>query len=352
METKLHVKDTHHDTHILNTDYDVWKDEKWLAYRRNWDAYPEQMHVSNFPLNLDIIVTERCNLKCVMCGRTTGILNLGITKKTDLFDFELFKKIMDEAAVEGVCAVHLTADGEPLMHRKLVDMIQYACDKGIIDVFMHSNGMLMSKEMAQKVLNTPVRRVIFSMDSPVKETYEQIRYGANYERVLNNIKNFMKLKREMGKKYPIVRVNMVLMKENYEQKQLYEEIFSSVVDEIGFSKYVNYFGADTEDRSIVPPEKPQNFDNMEFREDFVCPYPWRRLTIGVDGSVYACIPMPDTLVVGNAQEQTIKEIWHGEKLNALRRLYAEKNAKCLKSICTCWRGFKPKSNGSKKSRSA
>ena len=308
---------------ILNNGYDIYKKKEYMDYRENWQKYPEKRYVSNYPLNIDIGVTTRCNLKCVMCKRTKSV-EKGLMDKFYDMELELYKKIIDEAVHEGVCAVHITGDGEPLLHNNIIEMIEYANNKNILDLFMNTNGTLLDKDMSLSILKAGLTRLLISIDSPEKETYESIRVGASFEAVLNNIIAFADLKKKY--KYPILRVQMIKMKNNYFQEKEYAKLFEPYVDELGFSNYVNYFGFDDDSRE---------FQEKHFREEFVCVDLWRRMTVNTNGDVFACTPMPKTLLLGNAREKSLKELWHGKKMSEVRDLYKRRDLKSLKDVCTC-----------------
>jgi sulfatase maturation enzyme AslB (radical SAM superfamily) len=93
---------------------------KWLAYSTG------QTKLVPPPDRLYIESTNICNLSCIMCptGRKEQV------RKKGYIDFELFKSIVDEMA-PWVQATTLHIWGEPLMHPKMFDMIDYCRKKGL-----------------------------------------------------------------------------------------------------------------------------------------------------------------------------------------------------------------------------
>ncbi len=318
----------HHQDIIINPNFELYNRKEYLEYRRNWKGHPGRRIVSNFPINLDIYVTNRCNLRCIMCDRTKR-KEQGEKKILQDLDFELYKQLIDEATREGVCAVHLTADGEPLLHKNIIEMIEYGRRKNVLDLFMHTNATLLNKEMSLAILKAGLTRLIISFDSPVKETYEKIRVGTKFEKVLNNIRTFAEMKKDY--EYPILRVQMVKMKINHTESVKYEKMFRPFVDVIGFTNYVNYF--DRGDGGLDYKEK-------KYRENHVCNAIWRRMTVDVDGGVYGCGLTQPQMYLGKAYDKPLKEFWQGEKMTEIRRLYEEMNVERLKTICTCGRQWK------------
>ena len=308
---------------ILNEEFDLYEKREYLEYRKNWNEYPKQRFVSDYPINLDINVTNRCNLKCIMCCRTK-FAERGEEKRPEDIDLKLYKDIIDESAKEGVFAVHLTGDGEPLLHKNIIEIIEYAGRKNILDIFMNTNATLLDEDMSRAILDAGLTRLIISFDSPEKSIYETIRVGAEYEKVIENVRRFAKMKN--GLKYPIIRVQMVKMSLNKQEVDEYIKLFSPLVDVIGFTEYINYFNLDDGSKEI---------NEKKYHDGFVCYDLWRRMTVDVDGGVYACVPMPEALYLGDVHKQTIKDLWHSQRMNEMRRLYNENNLSCLKEICTC-----------------
>ena len=69
---------------------------EYLEYRRMWTECPDKHIVPDTPINLDIHVTNKCNLKCPFCPRTWMDLS-GSYDDYGFMTWELYKKIADEA---------------------------------------------------------------------------------------------------------------------------------------------------------------------------------------------------------------------------------------------------------------
>lgn len=319
-----------HETIFTPDAFDIFTNPAYKKYRKDWIDYPKTRYVSNFPLNLDIHVTNKCNLSCVMCRRTQEVKK-GLLDKTGFLNFALYRKIVDQAAKEGCCAVHLTGNGEPLLDKDIIEMIKYAHGKKILDVFMHTNATLMTEDVAKKLLHAGLTRLIISVDSPVKQTYENIRRGAKFEIVRDNINALARIKKEMNLSYPLIRIQMVEMKANQKERALFDKVFGKIVDSIGHCSYINYKGLDEENRSIYP---------KVWRRKFVCQQLWQRLTIEWDGKVYACLVINKDLFLGDANKKTIKEMWHGSVMDKLRERHKAGESASIKACQQCGRQYK------------
>ena len=96
-------------------------------------------------LNLNIEITTKCNLACTFCYHRE------LTEEQKIhMDFDLFKKIIDEAKIYKLPAINLNGLGEPVTHPRLVDMIKYCKDANIEDIMFHTNGTVMTEKLAKK----------------------------------------------------------------------------------------------------------------------------------------------------------------------------------------------------------
>ncbi len=320
----------HHQETVLKEEADIFSNPDYQKYRRSWTEYPENFYVSNFPMNLDVHVTNRCTLRCKMCRRTL-LAEKGELGKTGFMDMSIYKAIIDEAANEGCYAVHLSGNGEPLLHNGIVEMIDYAHKMNILDVFMHTNATLLNREMSLELLDSGLTRLIISFDSPVPETYESIRVGAKFDVVLDNIKTFAALKQEKNLTYPLLRIQMVDMKENSDERDQFDNLFSEIADSIGHTSYINYLGLDKEDRSI---------EVKDYRKDFICPQLWQRLSIEWDSKVYACLVINEDFYLGDAGKTKIKEMWHSSLMNELRDKHRSSQFSSISGCEQCGRQYK------------
>ena len=90
--------------------------------------FPKKKIVYNFPIYLLIEPVSACNLRCIMCFQ----VDESFSKNQDYMgnmDFDLFKKIVDDAQDIGIQALTLTGRGEPTLHPKFGDMLDYCKGK-------------------------------------------------------------------------------------------------------------------------------------------------------------------------------------------------------------------------------
>jgi len=162
------------------------------------------------PKVAQIEVTNRCNFSCPMCQR--GFLEVKIAD----MDFSLYQKIIDR--LEGIKEVTLTGWGEPLLHPKIVEMIEYAKRKGM-RVSLTSNGSLLTGSLAKKLIGAGLDYLSISIDdiNPPKT-------GSLVHPITTQIKNTENFAKEIKrrKRRPGVVIQATLHKD--EENKIFEII--------------------------------------------------------------------------------------------------------------------------------
>ncbi|MHB8066036.1 MAG: radical SAM/SPASM domain-containing protein [Ruminiclostridium sp.] len=318
-------------------DWEKLKTEEYNIYRKKWKENPINDIVEPFPLNLDIEPTNHCNLKCPFCYRTIAIDsgnaqfdNLG------LMPIETFKRILNQITVNGKCmvpAIKLTHRGEPLINRNIATMVRMAKTAGVEDVIMNTNGTLLTPELSEELLDAGLDKMLFSFDSPHKDTYESIRIGASYEIVLNNIRMFVDLRNKKKAYGTMVRVGMVITEETVPYVDDFKSLFENIADVISFNKVHKEVEIDDEGNFINDKGEMFNVQKRIFADSQL----WQRMTINWNGDAEICCEnYKQEYSLGNINDITVREIWNGSRFGAVRELHRNgewwKMPQCIK--CT------------------
>jgi len=284
--------------HTIGGENIVEKNPEYAKYREKWYTYPKERKVADFPLFLDIDITDLCNLKCSFCLRQSNP-ELIQNKKMRL---SLFRKIIDEGSRNGLYGCKLSIIGEPLIHEHIFSMIKYAKENGLIDVYFNTNATLLTEDVAHKLVESNLDRLSISFEGYTKDVYERYRIGSNYSKVLNNIKRLQYVKKELGVNHPKVRVQTVLLPELKDSIGEYINFWKPLVDEVGFLDY-----------------QPRIEKKKVMQTDWECQQLYQRMGILVDGTIMPCNHDERKLcALGNAKDSSIKDAWHSHKLGLLR----------------------------------
>lgn len=278
--------------------------EEYLAYRKAWMDNPQNFIVDDLPLDLDIEASSLCNLKCTFCDRRP------LVEKNQLgnMSFETYRHILDQFAPEKgkrLCSMKLSYRGEPLMNKAIPDMVKYAKDRGVLDIYFNTNGMLLTEEMSRALIMAHLDRISVSIDGTNAEEYEKVRVGAKFDVVVSNIQKLRKLREEYQVTYPKIRIQTVKLPGLDLNK--YVNTWEKYADEVAALEYT--------DESVRV---------TGLKGNWACPQLWQRMTIEWDGSVFGC--NNDDLrgiYLGNAKERSIYDCWHDDNLMRIRKLHME-----------------------------
>lgn len=306
-----------HTYHVLKSEQ-TFNNKEYDNYRYEWYNNPNNDIVNRVPIHLDIEATSRCNLKCIMCPRTEMKNNNTFWKECD-FDLELYKKIVDEGSEKGLKSIKFNYLGEPLINKNIVEMIQYAKSKNIIDVMLNTNATLLTEEKSKQLINSGLDKIFFSVDSPNKDTYEKIRINANFDKVIDNIKIFSSIRSQYNKNIPFTRISMVVTKNNYDEVDKFKTLFFPIVDEVAYVDYVEHTNISR--------------SNININSNFKCPQLWQRMFIHPDGYVtVCCVDSKRIIKMGNIKHSTLEDIWTSSEYNKLREYHINGNLNKI-NIC-------------------
>jgi len=170
-------------------------------------------------LKLDIELTGKCNLKCVMCPQSFGIANGEMTR-------EDFMRILP--TIEKAEQVTLHGVGEPILEFALETIPPH------VDIFFNTNATLLKKDRSELLLkyHKKIKYINVSLDAATPETYEKIR-GGRLDLVLRNLREFKEMRDALGLSYPLIYLNMTIMKENVDELKgliLLSKEFDSIIE--------------------------------------------------------------------------------------------------------------------------
>ena len=150
------------------------------------------MLIDNFSRKIDYLrlsVTDRCNLRCFYCMPKKGVK---LINRRELLTFEEIKRVVKIFTELGIKKVRITG-GEPLIRENVLDLIKSITEiKGIEDISLTTNGILLNKYLVQ-LYDLGVKRINISLDSLDPHKYRMITGGGNIKKVMSSISNAIKI---------------------------------------------------------------------------------------------------------------------------------------------------------------
>lgn len=302
------------------------------------EALPLEMIASlgtfRLPPMITLDVTNVCNLHCIHCPYPD------IEAKSDFkvahFPWEYFVKLVEELSEhDQPCLLRLVGDGEPMLHPRLIEMVELAKARTSCVVNLTTNGTFLSDEKIDKLLEAKIDLIDVSLDAVSKPVYEAIRKKSSYERVMRNM--FALLERRIQKRSVTkVMVSFVRQGENELEAELFKRYWQPLVDHVMIRELHSALGRVKQEESATRSQVYQI-------ERYPCPHLWKRLVIDSRGRIKFCATdWGDETMIGNIGEQSLKSLWCGEQLNRLRRQHLdnriEEGSACKK--CNDWASCK------------
>jgi radical SAM protein with 4Fe4S-binding SPASM domain len=297
-----------------------WEAE-YRAYRQRWWEYPAKQHVAEYPLLVDLELASLCNLKCPMCYTITDSFKAKVN--AGLMDFKLFTRIMDEIGGQ-VPALRLSLRGEPTIHPKFCECIAYAKQRGLREVSTLTNGSKLTPEFFTRMLEAGIDWITVSVDG-LDETYEHIRKPIKFSQIMDRIKAMKRIKDERGLHRPVIKVQSVWPAIRECPERFYNT-FAPYVDLVAFNPLIDYLGKD---------------EDIVYEDNFSCCQFYQRVVVGSDGRVMMCSNDEEgTVIVGDANKESIHAIWHGAALQRMREIHLQRNG--FRQVPVCAKCYLPR----------
>ncbi len=262
---------------------------------------------ADFPSRINIEPTNRCNLRCRMCPRKD------LTRPVGDIDMDLFDKLAQELSRHAPAEVRLHKDGEPLKNPHIFDLIDHV--KAVAPstlLNMDTNALLLDEEKANRILDSKLDILLFSVNAATAETYKKVRGSTKYDQVIENIERFLRLRRERGYVWPRVKVQLIVMQDTKDEISLFKEQWGEHEVDVLLIPAINWGGLRPEVGSLM---------QMPSRR-YPCSFLWNSFSINWDGKVSFCNVDFDHLgVIGDVRQQSIEEIWKGPELKRYRSLH-------------------------------
>lgn len=149
-------------------------------------------------------VTKGCNLRCVHCRATA-------TELASPNDLSTPRALDIISQIADFCSpILVLSGGEPLYRPDIFQLARFATEKGI-RVALGTNGTLVTKEVARKIVDSGVRRVSISLDGADGETHDSFRgIPGAFEAAIYGLRNL----KELGMS---VQINMTIARHNAKQ---------------------------------------------------------------------------------------------------------------------------------------
>jgi hypothetical protein len=211
--------------------------------------------------------------------------------ENDYMALDVYKRIVKESGQHGLFTLKFSMRGEPLMHPDIVEMVRYAKEQGIKEVWINTNGGLLTDKFSKDLITAGTDWITVSFDG-LGEIYESIRKPLKYEESLNKLKMLRKNRDEL-KANTLLNVQTIwsAIKRNPNE---YVNLMKGIVDRVAYNPDMNF-----EETILIPDD------------NFVCPRLWQRICITSQGNYLKC-PSDFKMgeILGNVNDCSVKGAWN------------------------------------------
>src|SRR3989338_5849852 len=290
----------------------------WNRVKVAYSYLRRSSHNTGRPIEVVIESTNACNLKCPMCPRFQD--DTMSTRGIGLMDMPVFTRVVDE--IKGYAeTIDLNLAGEPLMHPKIIEMINYCGSHGLKTV-MHTNASFLNEKRSRELIDSSLSVLDISVDGNSKETYEQIRVGGKFEQTVQNVERYLEIKKEKQGRGPYTSIHMIYMKKNQHEAEAFLKKWKKAGMDAVRIKAFNQTGLFGENRLLGATSRI--FSNKVTKPCFMM---WRFLTVQWDGTlVPCCLDYVGQEPLGNIMKEKLEVLWNGPRMKRMRALHIEGKA--------------------------
>jgi MoaA/NifB/PqqE/SkfB family radical SAM enzyme len=305
------------------------------------------------PVCLYLETTNRCNLLCTTCPRTYEQLE----PEADM-PWELFTSLIDQ--YPNIARVVLHGIGEPMLVKDIAQRVKYLKDHNIYVLF-NTNGTLLNAANGRALIDAGLDELRVSLDAAESEVYQMVRGKDFFAKIVENVRAFTKLQRELNAPKPRVSLWLTGLRETVDQLPNFVRLAHDVgVTEVYLQRLV-FFDEPMNENSLARAESAL-FEHTTEREEALideaeevakslgvmfsasgavdpgesirmaqsdapwslCRRPWSLMYITANGRVLPCCIAPFSMkgygafTLGDATQASLRDIWNGSEYQRFR----------------------------------
>ncbi len=297
--------------------------------------------IAIYPRNIELEITSRCDKKCLFCEHTYW--------NEPKWDLTYENMIHITSQFPKLKWVNLTGEGDSFLNRDYLQIIKHLKSRSVA-VYLVDSFDLITKDIAEKLVEYGVDGIYISFDAATKDTYEFIKKGCEFERTLENIRNMIEIKKQVHSPIPELCFRYVVNTKNYHEMPDYLDLIHSLgtnkeigdnftIEFVGLLYYpqtAEYFLERIPDkimREVARRAEKYNFRIMYSHPGKDIPpldacSAWVEPYIMMGGYVLPCCQVLQTndrdrlrkYAFGNINEIPFQDIWYSERYRTFRKM--------------------------------
>src|SRR4051794_40895447 len=171
------------------------------------------------PSRMYVECTAACNISCAQacCAPETGITR---TRQAGMLDFDLFRRVIDEAG-PSLVRIDFFNYGEAFLHKRAVEMCEYIKSRfPQIYLYTSTNGLALSEAQARRLVHSGIDEVTFSIDGATPDSYVKYRQRGKFDVAIANLRAMADEKRRSGRDVPFLNWRYILFTWNDSDEEM------------------------------------------------------------------------------------------------------------------------------------
>lgn len=301
------------------------------------------------PVIYNIETTNRCNMRCKMCPRTTMMTRSmeDIDRQTFINIIKQIKPHSDElwSSWKRFCedkykifendppsenhfflyviskVIQLHGYGDPLLDCHMHEYVEILHNNGFYSYFS-CNPSNINLPLTYKMLDAGLDYIKYSIESVDDNEHKKIRGSAsNFTESFKKINQVLQYKKNNNLNTTVVITMLNLNRKN--QKEDFDKLIQAFK---GLDVYVYLKSEDCQWYR----KDYHGTESIHWSE--VCKHPWMTMTVKSNGEVAMCMEdFNNEIILGDVGKESLKSIWNGDKYDEFRKnhIYLHNNMKCI-----------------------
>lgn len=286
------------------------------------------------PRYIDVELTNMCNFKCCFCPTGTKSMH----RVRGYMSEEIVEVLIENIKKYKIPAVRFIRWGEPTLHPSYISIMKRVKEAGAI-IHINTNGSLLNRDQMEQLVDMELDSIKFSFQGADEGTYNEMREGGDYNRLLGVIHEMSAIRG--NRPLPYIQISTTLTGETAEQIESFKQDIENYCDyyNVGYTQ-LNHLDVDKMNVSDIEKEKIRKLQELEKVEPQylkVCAEAFDKLSINWNGDVTLCCSDYDNfMTVGNILDMDLKELFTCKATNLYRDIIVNRQYKKIKCCSMCY----------------
>lgn len=300
-----------------------------------------RVELKSLPYLLIIDPCNYCNLRCPLCPTGTGDLG----RRQSMLSLDHFKAYFDPLA-DHLFEAYLHNWGESLLNKQVYDMIAYAQSRNV-GTNLSTNLSETTSADLDALLDSGLEYLVVSLDGASAESYSKYRVRGNFDKVVANLNELLRRRRQRRLTTPRVEWQFIVMKTNEHEIELAERMAGQIgVDRLRFipvgmpynvpdrqAVAAQWYPVTVQGRSHSPGDVELQYGQAN--KPSPCFYLYRSMVVNADGGVSpCCVVFKESSDFARLPVSSIRSLWNNDYYQSARAQFSSRNApRVVPTIC-------------------